>query len=104
MERPVVATNTYPSLEELIDGFCDGIAFIYGEGHKLPFDPCHCRPAHEDGFTPIAASPHALELPKKWRLHDVFYVLPRELGPCNIFMSPQAFIPSLYVSNTLIEK
>ena len=27
--RPAVATDTYPSLEGLIDGFCDGIAYIY---------------------------------------------------------------------------
>ena len=27
--RPAVATNTYPLLEGLIDGFCNGIAYIY---------------------------------------------------------------------------
>ena len=35
--------DSYDSIKELIKGFCDGIAYIYGfEGRQLWFDPHHC--------------------------------------------------------------
>ena len=49
----------YPLLEGLIDRFCHGFANFDGlEGRQLWLNPCHCRPAHENGSLQASQGHH----------------------------------------------